>query len=373
MPIVFIHGVAVRQQGDPGWEQVNQVTGGVQWPKVRQRLREFVAPAVRPAAPDEVDIRQLYWGDLGVFYAGEGRSLGSWTPTSAGPGPTVPAPADLTPDELGEALEDAFERRSLTRDWPTLLEAVWSVARDENLRSILLMLPAGQQWPFLLAAVEARLPAVPLLARLEEPRPPRRLVVQRRRGLSRTLSTVRRPLEDFVPLFIGDVLAYVGGRGTPERPGPVMARVLAGLKAAQAQARPGEPLVVLTHSMGGQLLYDALTSYLPADPEAEGLRVDLWCATGSQVGLFREMGQFIEQGPLPTPALRDSPHAGYFWNVWSYSDLLSFRCEGVILGAHDTAFPFLGDVRSDHFAYLTHDDFYRTLAVKVRLHARPRS
>ena len=365
MPIVFIHGVAVRQRGDPGWEQVNHVTGSVQWPEIRRRLREWVAPAVRPGAPDEVQLSQIYWGDLGAFYRGEGRSLGSRAQPVA-----QPVPADLTPDELGEALEDAFERRSLTRDWPTLLEAVWSVARDENLRGILLALPAGRQWAFLLSAVESRLPAVPLLARLEEPRLPRRLVVQRRRGLSRTLSTVRRPIEEFVPLFIGDVLAYVGGRGTPGTPGPVMARVLAGLKAAQAQARPGEPLVVLTHSMGGQLLYDALTAYLPADPEAKDLRVDLWCATGSQVGLFREMGQFIEQQPLPTSALRDSPHAGYFWNVWSYSDLLSFRAEGVILGAHDTAFPFLGNVRSDHLAYLANDDFYRTLAAKVRIHTR---
>ena len=365
MPIVFIHGVAVRQEGDPGWEQVNHVTSGVQWPEIRRRLREVVAPAVRPDAPDEVHFSQIYWGDLGASYAGEGRSLGSREQEARDR-----APADLAPDELGEALEDDFERRSLTRDWPTLLEAVWSVARDENLRSILLALPRQRQWPFLLSAVEARLPAVPLLARLEEPRLPSRLVVQRRRGLSRTLSTVRRPIEDFVPLFIGDVLAYVGGRGTPGRPGPVMTRVIEGLKAAQAHAAPGEPLVVLTHSMGGQLIYDALTAYLPADPEARNLRVDFWCAVGSQVGLFRELGQFVEQEELPTPALRDSPHAGYFWNVWSYSDLLSFRAEGVILDAHDTAFPFLGNVRSDHLAYLANDDFYRTFAVKVRLHTR---
>ena len=121
--------------------------------------------------------------------------------------------------------------------------------------------------------------------------------------------------------------------------------------------------------MGGQLLYDALTSFLAADERARHLKVDFWCACGSQVGVFREMGQFIERGPLPTPALRDSPHAGYFWNVWSYSDFLSFRAEGVIGGAHDTAFPFLGNVRSDHLAYLSDPRFYHTLAAKIEVHS----
>ncbi|RJF73574.1 hypothetical protein D3875_06800 [Deinococcus cavernae] len=160
----------------------------------------------------------------------------------------------------------------------------------------------------------------------------------------------------------------MGGRGLPAQPGVLMRRVLGGLKAARLDSDPAEPLVVLTHSMGGQLLYDALTSFLPADPDAPGVRVDFWCACGSQVGLFRELGQFLERGPLPTPALLNSPHLGYFWNVWSFSDFLSFRAEGIIQGAHDMAFPFLGNVRSDHLSYLTHANFYRALAAKVKIH-----
>ena len=364
MPIVFIHGVAVRREGDPGWEQVSHVTRGIVWDNIRASLRRHVAPALNPAQPDDVQISELYWGDLGSSYALGGRALGSWQAQVQ----ESPLPADLNAEQVGEELEARVRLVMPTGHWPKVIEVAWGVARDENLRQIMLTLPPPRQWPFLEAAVKARLPRQALREMLEDPPLPRRLVVERRRNLRVTFSTVRRPIEDFVPLFLGDVLSYLTGRGTPQQPGVLMRRVLGGLKAARLNSDPAEPLVVLTHSMGGQLLYDALTAFLPADPQAAGLKVDFWCACGSQVGLFRELGQFIERGPLPTPALLDSPHAGYFWNVWSFSDLLSYRAEGIILGAHDTAYPFFGNVRSDHLSYLTHANFYRALAAKVKVH-----
>lgn len=364
MSIVFIHGVAVRREGDPGWEQVSHQTSGVQWEAISARLREFIAPQLDARQPENVNISEIYWGDLGANYGLGGRSLGSWSPP-----PAQPDLSHQSSEETGEQLEEYFRLRTLARDWPRVMEAVWSVARDENLREIMLTLPPNRQQSFLTAAVESRLPQLHLRELLEEPRPPALFLTQRRKSLRRTLVTVRRPIEDFVPLFLGDVLAYTTGRGIPGQPGPIMHRVLDGLYAAWLAA-PQEPLVVLSHSMGGQLIYDALTAFMGADPrfKEKGIKVDFWCACGSQVGLFRELGQFIEQQSLPTSALLDSPYAGYFWNVWSYSDFLSYRAEGVIAGAHDTAFPFLGNVRSDHLAYLSDIDFYRALATKVALH-----
>lgn len=365
MPIVFIHGVAVRREGDPGWEQVRGTTGSLDWEDIRANLARFVAPVLKPQDPDGVAISEIYWGDLGASYGLGGRSLGSWQPGQA----DWPDLATLSVSELGHRVEAEFLRSSATADWPEVIEAVWGAVEDTNVRSIMHSLPSARQWPFLAAAIESRLPRVELKQILEEPRLPRPLMVQRRRNMRFTFSRVRRPLEDFVPLFLGDVAAYLGGRGTPSQPGILMRRVLAGLKAAQSDAEPGEPLVVLTHSMGGQILYDALTTFLPADPEGTGVRVDFWCSCGGQVGLFRELGQFMERGSLPTRALVDSPHLGYFWNVWSISDLLSFRAEGIILGAHDTAFPIFRNVRADHLSYLTHAHFYRALAAKVKVHA----
>lgn len=366
MPIVFIHGVAVRREGDPGWQQVSHVTRGVHWDGIRALLQEHVAPVLNPSSPGDVPISEIYWGDLGASYGLGGRSLGSWAARDASP-----MAADLRPEVLGERLEEELCRAYPTSLWPEVVDAAWSVARDANLLDIAQALATERQWPFLKAAAEGRLnlPRQDLREMLEEPRLPRRLVRERRRNLRLTFSTVRRPIEDFVPLFLGDVLSYLNGRGVPGRPGVLMRRVLGGLKAARLDADPAEPLVVLTHSMGGQLLYDALTAFLPADPDGAEVRVDFWCSCGGQVGVFRELGQFIENKPLPTPALLDSPHVGYFWNVWSFSDFLSFRAEGIIQGAHDTAFPFLGNVRSDHLSYLTHVNFYRTLAAKVKVHA----
>lgn len=365
MPIVFIHGVAVRREGDPGWEQVSHVTKGIAWEHIQGFLSQHVAPILNAENPQDVQISEIYWGDLGASYGLGGRSLGSWQSSD----PPAMA-ADLTPDEVGERLEEEFCRTSQTSQWPEVIAAVWNVARDFNLLEIARALPPERQWPFLSAAVEGRLhlPRQDFRRLLEDPRLPRRLVLERRRNLKLTLGAVRRPIEDFVPLFLGDMTSYLGRRGVPQQPGILMRRVLGGLKAARLDADPAEPLVVLTHSMGGQLMYDALTSFLPADPQAQDFRVDFWCACGSQVGLFRELGQFLERKPLPTPALLHSPHIGYFWNVWSFSDFLSFRAEGIIQGAHDTAFPFFGNVRSDHLSYLTNPSFYRALAAKVKIH-----
>jgi hypothetical protein len=78
--------------------------------------------------------------------------------------------------------------------------------------------------------------------------------------------------------------------------------VLAGLDtAAFAAESRGEPLVVLTHSMGGQIFYDLVTHFLPRMPEHRGIRIDYWCAAASQVGLFEELGLFLESAPERGP------------------------------------------------------------------------
>jgi hypothetical protein len=100
---------------------------------------------------------------------------------------------------------------------------------------------------------------------------------------TRVLAEVRRPLNAFVTLFSGDVINYIGTRGTPEAPGEIPRRVLGKLAEARAtpEAQVGEPLVVLSHSMGGQIVYDLVTYFLPKMPAYDGLRIDFWCATAS--------------------------------------------------------------------------------------------
>ncbi len=175
-----------------------------------------------------------------------------------------------------------------------------------------------------------------------------------------------------MPVFMGDVLCYLGGRGTPAHPGPIARRIMDGLQTAhESRQGSGEPLVVLSHSMGGQLVYDALTAFLPAAPTLSGVRVDFWASVGSQTGLFKALGLFLNdrQTPalsLPGLSLARSPHLGYAWNVWSASDLLGFPSEGNVGSLYDTAFPLAGAIQNDHVAYLYHPDFYRLLVAKVQ-------
>ncbi|WP_019587825.1 hypothetical protein [Deinococcus apachensis] len=364
MPILFIHGVAIREGDEPQWATLHRLTRGVNWSQIQESLRAHVAPALNPAHPEEVALSFLYWGDLGARYALGGRFQGSRLPDRP-----WPERLDALDEEvLGELLERRLRQAAPPGDWPALVEAGWAVARDTSFRDVLRLTPPPDQWSLAEAAVRARLhpaagPALLWPPLSEEWR------LQRQRDMQRVMLSVRRPLEAFMPLFLGDVLCYLNGRGTAGSPGRIAQRVLDGLHAAdKARQGTGEPLIVLTHSMGGQLLYDALTALVPADPALARLRVDFWCAAGSQVGLFKELGLFLEEESPHAVPLSHSPHLGYFWNVWSLEDLLSFRAEGVVEGAHDMEFPMDDPLQSGHVAYLHHPEFYLTLAAKLRVH-----
>ena len=70
---------------------------------------------------------------------------------------------------------------------------------------------------------------------------------------------LRPTLHEFIAYFIGDVVVYLNERGTPQAPGEIPKRLLAALlKAHVRKKQTGEKIVVITHSMGGQLFYDAV-------------------------------------------------------------------------------------------------------------------
>ena len=302
MPIVYIHGVAVRDQ-DEVLARATRQFGEVPWSTIDKHLRAHVAPAISDD-PGGVPILRAYWGDLGARFAWGGRSL-------------VSRPEDLR-DDAADVIDEAAERIDDDSEAPAC--------------------PPGL----------------------------RERSVRRLRGAATSL---RRPLEDFVPVFLGDVMTYISTRGSAESPGPIIERVLAGLDtAAFAAESRGEPLVVLTHSMGGQIVYDLVTHFLPRMPEHRGIRIDYWCAAASQVGLFEELGLFLESAPDRGPGPAAYPpreHLGGWWNVWDHADLLSFRAEGIVDGVDDSAFFAAGSLATDHYRYLANADFYRALASRV--------
>ncbi len=193
--------------------------------------------------------------------------------------------------------------------------------------------------------------------------------------LTKALGELRKPANNLVTLFIGDVFEYVNQRGTPKNPGPIPARVIEHLKAARvAPEAATEPMIVLSHSMGGQIVYDVVTAFLPHDPSGQDMRVDFWCATASQVGLFMEMKQFLgeykEYGadkPNKLVPLPDKKYLGGWWNVWDPNDFISYTARGIFDGVDDEPYNSGMSLMHAHSGYLERPSFYNRFGEKLRI------
>jgi hypothetical protein len=127
--------------------------------------------------------------------------------------------------------------------------------------------------------------------------------------------------------------------------------------------------VVLSHSMGGQIIYDALTHFLPGTPSLREVRIDFWCATASQVGFFEEAKLFLASQPehkTGHPVPFPHAHLGVWWNVWDQNDFLSFTAKDIIDKIIDESFDGGLSLLTAHGGYLERPSFYRAFAHKLR-------
>ncbi len=200
--------------------------------------------------------------------------------------------------------------------------------------------------------------------------------------MTRSLAEMRSPINNMVTTFIGDVFTYIRERGTWDSPGPIPTRALDALLAASEIQKAQltqcndanatrEPLVVLSHSMGGQIVYDIVTHFLPKDPKYKDVYIDFWCASASQVGFFEELKLFLASSEeyssksgkrVPRP---DKKHLGYWWNVWDHNDFISYSAKNIFEGVEDGVYNtgmFLSDA---HGGYLVRPSFFRQFAEKL--------
>ena len=189
--------------------------------------------------------------------------------------------------------------------------------------------------------------------------------------LSVALAELRRPLNNFISLFLGDVFVYLSNRGDAKQPGEIPSRLMAALSEADEnkRSRNGEPLILLTHSMGGQVVYDMITHFLPSTPALSRIRVDFWCATASQVGFFEEMKLFLasdaESRSGYTVAFPDA-NLGAWWNVWDHNDFISYTARDIFSGVDDEKFETGMSLIFAHNGYLKCPSFYRKFARKLK-------
>ena len=416
MPILYIHGVATRSRDG--------------FVEIERYLRRLVAPAISPD-PDSVLIDDVFWGDVAATFFWDGASrpksrlLGMGAdgpqipavenvltatafantlarlPATPSPAPATggliaggAAPAstgraplrlkDLSPDALSDllvvlvsdAVVDPAQRAHLAL-------AADAVAHDPATFAALAGVSnATQEIDLLLTRVQTRAAADAELVGMGAPtwfagvRDRLGEALSRAAGLpAYTVSVVaaelRKPLNEFISVFLGDVFTYLRTRGTAAEPGAIPQRLLDKLTQAHQnkQARSGEPLVVLSHSMGGQIVYDAITHFLPGTPALQDIRIDFWCATASQVGFFEETKLLLASTtayhtghPVPFP----SAHLGVWWNVWDHNDFLSFTADGIVAQVDDSSFDSGMSLLAAHRGYLQRPSFYRALATRLQ-------
>ena len=419
MPIVYIHGVAVRDED--------------YWPRLQALLRRYVCPIIADD-PEHVPMFNAFWGNHAARFRYKRASLpkspilrmgfgnqfvfvpsllvdSTYTaacdvpadmPHSgeqpsrllrAGATPNDGARAlrlsDLTPDQLadlGVAIALRFE--GLLVDESRVWAAAEAIAYDPATKGTLLALTD--------AGAELRWYAQAFQASYDRRDPESKALVSMGTGVrefedaltevlaravrlplfavSRVLIEMRRPLNNSFSDFFGDVFVYLDERlDEIDEPGEIPRRVSASIRdAAEAQdRRGGEPIVVLTHSMGGQVFYDQLTYFLLRESGLERVQIAFWGAIASQVALFEELKLHLvsdeqynsETGPAPFPGAGRLRH---WWNVWDYNDILSYTARGIFAGVQDESYDTGGIVGLAHSDYFKRPSFFRRFAERLK-------
>lgn len=183
-------------------------------------------------------------------------------------------------------------------------------------------------------------------------------------AVSTVFAELRPTLNEFVAYFIGDVLTYLNERGSAEAPGEIPRTVLRALRLAHNRKKQtGEKIVVVTHSMGGQLLYDALTYFCVKDPVLKDLVVDHWISCGSQVSFFAELRLHHNQPDVAAPDKLQRPSNVSAWtNFYDTNDLVGFRMDAVFDGVTDKSYDTGYGLAFAHTGFLARPSFFQMIS-----------
>lgn len=178
------------------------------------------------------------------------------------------------------------------------------------------------------------------------------------------LRSVRPGLTEKLIHFFGDVFYYQTYRGDRNSPGPIPLLIIENLEQARASANPGEKLILVCHSMGGNIAYDVLTHFRP------DIQVDEFVTVGCQASVFKQLDLFMEQihgtmpkkegGKAPKP-----PGVGRWMNIFDPQDILSFAFDPEFEQVTDYAFESPGGATSSHGDYFKRIRFYERLVQRL--------
>ncbi|MFF7250103.1 hypothetical protein ACFZBU_40180 [Embleya sp. NPDC008237] len=174
-------------------------------------------------------------------------------------------------------------------------------------------------------------------------------------GRSRTHRAVSR--------FLGDVLSYLRQREQHGRDGAIARVVAEAIEEGDRARTVADPrLVIVAHSMGGNIVYDLLSC----------LRSELACDTlvtvGSQVGVFAELDLFpavIAPGDPSVDRVPALPNVGRWINVFDPDDVMAFVVGDIFDNAEDYRYSTGAGLLGAHSAYFLRPSFHRLLAARV--------
>ncbi len=183
----------------------------------------------------------------------------------------------------------------------------------------------------------------------------------------------RRTLTHKIATFVGDSYRYLDERGDGSNPGPIASTVLGALRDGQKiSVETGEPLGVICHRFGGEILYDNLTKYA----DGSDLEIDTWITVGSQVGLFEEMSLLLtspgrhDQNSLPREAVPSPVKAKRWINIFDTNDVLGFAVLPTFTATNpgtvkDYKYNTGYAVTGAHSGYFKWPSFYKRLAARL--------
>ncbi len=165
-------------------------------------------------------------------------------------------------------------------------------------------------------------------------------------------------------LFVGDVFVYLDQRGRLGEQAPLLQKVLAAFEAADAaRTARDDKLIIVGHSMGGNIAYDILTHFRPE------LKCDLFLTVGSQVGFFEEMKLFRasdrtipNSGQLLVPK---PPNIARWLNVFDPLDVFGYTTSRIFADSHDYKFDTETNALGAHGMYFFRPHFHERLCEHI--------
>ena len=387
MPLVLVHGVSVRR--DQEYIQNEQARDGL--------FRNLALDGI-VSDPSEVKILNPYWGQYGATFAWDNASLPDQKYESFG------SSNDAVEQILSEVapsitLSDNEVLLSIAREsLPRAIDCLWAVAAhtqsDEPVgddlavaaKNAVAYAEANQNPEWLKTVTNDDQFTEKLLDAIDNWKPaPGQPEIESFGGkkiwnhfkaavsnlATRATAIAVNPLvraarpwvHHKISVFVGDVFVYLdcNKAGTRDK---ITDEVANALSAADKTRKPGDDkLIVIAHSMGGNITYDILTSVLP------NLQVDLYVTVASQVGLFEELKLFRASDKAITGANKQKvkkPSKVTRWiNVMDPSDVLAYSTSRIFEASEDKKFETHAPVWSAHSMYFYMPYFHKRLRARL--------